>query len=79
MREIIERRTELLVENQSILSKGFFLEHSLTNAVVAAAFAEKDKSADVEMIKEAKKLLKKNTGIFSDFRSYNELMVSSRL
>ncbi len=79
MREIIEKRTQLLVENQSIMSKGFFLEHSLTNAVVAATFAEKDKTADVNMIKEARKLLKSKTGIFSDLRSYNELTVSARM
>ncbi len=79
MREVIERRTQLLVENQSIMSKGFFLEHSLTNAVVAASFAEKDKSADVEMIKEARKLLKEKTGIFSELRSYNELAVATRM
>ncbi len=79
MREAIEKRTELLVENQAILCKAFKLEHSLTNAVVAAAFAECDKKADPDAIKESRKLLKSRQGIFSDFRSYNELIVSTRM
>ncbi len=79
MREVIERRTKLLVDNQSVMSKGFFLEHSLTNAVVAAAFADRDLEADVDLIKNSRKLLKSKQGIFSDFRSYNELIVSARM
>ena len=79
MREIIERRSELLVTNQEIMCKSFMLEHTLTNAVVAAAFAEKDREADPELIKEARKVLKKKQGVFSDFRSYNELIVSARM
>lgn len=79
MREIIERRVKLLVENQEKLTKGFWLEHSLTNAVVAASCADKEKEVNVEEIKEAKKLLKAKQGIFSDFRSYNELPVSARM
>ena len=39
MKEIIERRSELLVTNQAIMCKSFMLEHTLTNAVVAAAFS----------------------------------------
>ncbi len=79
MREVIEKRTELLAENQATLCKAFKLEHSLTNAVVAAAFAEQDRTADPELIKESRKLLKSKQGVFSDFRSYNELIVSTRM
>ena len=79
MKEIIERRRELFAENQSILRKSFMLERSLTTAVVAAAFAEKNKTADVDLIKESKKLLKEKQGVFSDFRSYSELIVSARM
>ena len=79
MKEVLERRTKLLVENQSIMSKGFKLEHSLTSAVVAAAFAEEDKVVETDLIKESRKLLKKKQGFFSEFRSYNELIVSARM
>jgi hypothetical protein len=79
MRGVIERRSKLLVENQDIMCKSFKLEHSLTNAVVAAAFAEKDKTVDVELVKEAKNILKKRKGAFSEFRSYNEIMVSAKM
>ncbi len=79
MRDITERRSELLASNQAIMDKSFKLEHSLTNAVVAASFAEKDREVDVELIKEARKVLKSKTGIFSDFRSYNELTLSARM
>lgn len=79
MREITEKRCRLLVENQEIMCKNFKLEHSLTNAVAAAAFAEKDKAVDVELIKEARKILKGKAGIFSEFRAYNELTVSTKM
>jgi hypothetical protein len=79
MREIVEKRSELLATNQAIMNKSFILEHSLTNAVVAASFAEEDRTVDVELIKEAKKVLKEKTGVFSDFRSYNEITVSARM
>ncbi len=79
MRETLERRSQLLVANQEIMCKSFKLEHTLTNAVVAATFAERGREADVELIKEARKILKKKQGVFSDFRSYNELIVSARM
>ncbi len=79
MREIIERRSKLLVDNQTAMCKGFIFEHSLTNAVAAAAFVEKDKAVDVELIKESKKLLSEKKGIFSEFRSYNEIIISTKM
>ncbi|MCR4739305.1 MAG: DUF4003 domain-containing protein [Lachnospiraceae bacterium] len=79
MREIIERRSALLAENQRIMCKNFRFEHSLTNAVAAAAYAEKDKAVDVDLLKEAKKLLKERKGIFSEFRSYAEIMISAKM
>ncbi len=79
MKEIIERRSELLVTNQAVMCKAFKFEHSLTSAVVAASFAEKDREADIDIIKEARNILKKKQGFFSDFRSYNELIISARM
>ncbi|MBR1642926.1 MAG: DUF4003 family protein [Butyrivibrio sp.] len=79
MNETLERRCELLVENQRAMCKSFMLEHSLTNAVVAAAFAEKDQQLDVDQLRNARKLLKERKGVFSEFRSYNELMVSAKM
>ena len=79
MNEIVKRRSELLVENQKVMTKSFIFEHSITNAIVAAAFAEKDRNVDVDAIKDARNLLKKRKGVFSDFRAYNELIVSARM
>ena len=79
MNETLERRCELLVENQRAMCKSFMLEHALTNAVVAATFAEKDQQLDVDLIRNARKLLKERKGTFSEFRSYNELMVSAKM
>ena len=70
MREGVERRVKLLVENQSTMVKGFKLEHSLTNAVVAASFAGEDKLADADLIKESRKLLKRTL-----FRIYLRVLV----
>ena len=70
MNETLERRCELLVENQRAMCKSFMLEHSLTNAVVAAAFAEREMKLDVDQLRNARKLLKERKGIFSEFRAY---------
>ena len=79
MREIVQSRVDLLLENQKAMRKAFCLEDSLTTGVVAASYAEKDKAIDTDSIKEARKLLKKKQGIFSDLRAYNEITISARM
>ena len=79
MKEIVGRRVELLAENRELLHKAFFLENGLMTVVAGAAFAEKNKTADPEFIKECRDLLKKKKGPFSEIRGNNELLISAKM
>ena len=79
MREAITNKCDLLIENWKLIHKGFWLENGNLAAIAAATFAEKDKTADVEKLKECQKILKKKEGIFSEFRGNSELIVCSKM
>ena len=79
MREAITKKCDLLIENWKLIHKDFWLENGSIAAIAAAAFAEKDKSADIERLKECHKILKKKEGIFSEFRGNSELIVSAKM
>ena len=79
MREAITRKCDLLIENWKLIHKGYWLENSSIAAIAAATFAEKDRSADVERLKECQKILKKKEGIFSEFRGNSELIVTAKM
>ncbi len=79
MKEIVGRRVELLVENRELLHKAFFLENGLMTVVAGAVFAEKNKTADPEFVKECRDLLKKKKGPFSEIRGNNELLISAKM
>ncbi len=79
MREAITRKCDLLIENWKLIHKGFWLENGSIAAIAAATFAEKDRSVDVEMLKECHKILKKKEGIFSEFRGSSELIVTAKM
>lgn len=79
MKERIQRRTELLIKNREILNKEFLLENRLLTMVAGAAFAGKDKTADPELVKESRDILRKKKGAFSEVRGNNELVISTKM
>lgn len=79
MNDVVRRRAELLVQNKSLLQKDFFLENGLITVIAGAAFAEKDKTADPDFVKECRELLRKKKGPFSELRGNNELLVSTKM
>ncbi len=79
MKEMVQRRCDLLVENWKQIHKSFMLENGLIMMVAASAFTEKDQTADAEFLKECRKILRKKQGAFSEFRGNNELIVASRM
>ena len=79
MREAIKQRCDLLIENWKLIHKGFWLENGSLAAIAAAAYADKDQTADVDRLKECHKILKKREGIFSEFRGNTELIVSAKM
>ncbi len=79
MNNTLQTKCNLLAENRNIISKGFKLEHSLIKIASALVYTKEGKDADVDYLKECRGILRKNEGIFSDFRGMSELLVSARL
>ena len=79
MKETIKRRSELLVQNRDLMHKDFLLENGLITIVAGAAFMEKDKVADPELVKESRALLRQKKSLLSDIRGNNELLVSTKM
>ena len=61
------------------MHKAFLLENGLVTVVAGAAFMEKDKVADTELVKECRALLRQKKGAFSEMRGNNELIVSTKM
>ncbi len=75
----VVKKCDLLADNLKALKMPFLLENHLIKVVSAAAYAEKGKLVEVSELKESLKLLRKKQGVFSDFRSYNELVVGTKI
>lgn len=61
------------IENRDTIKAAFGLESSYLYPVCAAVFTDRHKRADVERLRECRKLLKAQTGVFSNFRSTAKL------
>ena len=70
---------DLFIRNRDIIKSEFFWESSYIYPVCAAIFMEKGRTADPERMEECKKILKDNTGIFSNFRGIVKLAMISLL
>ena len=79
MKTTVQTKCELLAENRNTINKGFMLENSLIKIASALVYTEADKTVDNAYLKECRGILRKNQGVFSDFRSISELMVSAKL
>ncbi|WP_024864514.1 DUF4003 family protein [Butyrivibrio sp. FCS014] len=79
MNDVLRTKCELLADNRDAVKKGFFWERDLMRIVAATVFTGAGKNADPARMKECRKILKKHQGIFSDFRSYAELLVISKM
>ncbi len=79
MNDVVQAKCDLFTKNMEALTKPFFLESNLLMAVTAASYTHMNMDVDVPKIQESIKLLRKKQGIFSDFRSYNELAIASKI
>ena len=79
MKNTVQRRCDLLVENRQLVSKASVLESSIIRAVAAASYTEKDMSVDVDQLKDCIKLLKKKQGAFSYLRGNSTLIIAAKM
>ncbi|MCR5205217.1 MAG: DUF4003 domain-containing protein [Lachnospiraceae bacterium] len=79
MREELRAKCELLIKNRDIIRDSFRFEKELMSIVAGLIFTGEDREADAEKLKECRKILKKNTGVFSKFRDEVELALLSKM
>ena len=79
MELLLKQKIDLMVENYAELKKAFKWEYSIVKHFVAMNAAVKDKKINVEEIEEIKGYIKKQVGLFSQFRGMNLFILSSLL
>ena len=72
-------KLELLASNKNAIDKSFYFEMGMSQVVAGLLFAGAGKEADIEKMKEARKILKKKAGVFSAFRDATELVLLARM
>jgi len=75
----IERKCSELIENYSILASGNKLEFTEMVLACAGIFLAAGKRPDIGRIDECKKLLKSKTGVFSNFRGMDEILIRCKM
>lgn len=74
MKAALKEQCRLFIQNRDQLKNHFIWENSAIYPLCASLYIEKELEVDILKIKEAKELIKEETGVFSDFRG-NLLMV----
>lgn len=73
MRDTLQNRCELFVENRDIIKSAFGWENSYLYPLCASLYAVQNRAADAAAMKESRELLKSRTGIFSNFRGTSKM------
>lgn len=79
MNEIVRNKCNLLIENTQRISNGFKWNDSLMNIASALTFTSANQLVDLNRLMECKKLLEKNTGVFSGYQSHGKPIVVSKM
>jgi hypothetical protein len=75
----VKKRSDYLIENRQLIHKDFSGENSLFVTIAAASYADKDKTVDVETLKDCRKLLEDRNGFFSGLRGNSGLILATRM
>ncbi|GAA0732882.1 DUF4003 domain-containing protein [Clostridium oceanicum] len=76
---LLKQKVDLMVENYYEIRDSFAFEYSIVKHFIAMNLASKNKSVNIDEIKEIKSYIKKEVGLFSNFRGTNLLTLSSLL
>ncbi len=79
MNDTIKSKCDLMVQNREIVKKASWGEYGLTRSASAAVGACAGRTLDEARIKECNKILKKRKGIFSSFRGYSKLLITTKM
>ena len=79
MDQDLARKLELLASNKQTIDHEYMFEMGLSQAVAALLFAIADQPADIERMRECRKILSKKVSALSAFRDSTELVVLARM
>ena len=79
MTENVKRKVELFASNKNLIHKKFVWDYHLMSVLSSMVFTMEGKEADIDAMKNSVKVLKKNTGAFSPFRSSDRLFIVSKM
>lgn len=79
MTENLRNRCELFERNRSAVSGKFLFENNIMSIAAGLIFTGADKEADIEKLKECRRILKKHTGFFSEYRDTIKLALLSEM
>ena len=79
MKELLRTGCELLADNRDLIHKNFMWDMELMSVVGSVVYTGAGKTADIEKMMNCKKILKKNEGIFSVFRSNMEIPILCKM
>ena len=79
MNERTLARCKNLIKNKETMKSAFVWEDGLTHLACAGIFINKEQTANEEMLLQCKDILKRNTGIFSNFKSTAKPMIVAML
>ena len=79
MIEILRNKCELFERNRSAVAGKFMFENNMMSIAAGLIFTVADKEADVEKLKECRSILKKHTGVFSEYRDTIKLALISEM
>lgn len=68
MNDLLKQRCELFVKNRDIIKDNFKWENSMMFPVCASIYTERGLEMNPDKIKLCKEIIKRNTGIFSNFK-----------
>lgn len=79
MKELITQRVESLIQNYKEISCAYKWESSMTNNFSALIYTLNEKTFQKESVEEIKKYIKSKTGIFSNFRGVQGIILGNLL
>lgn len=79
MNSELEKKLELFVENKQMLEKAFTFEYGLNHLISSLLLTGNDKIADIEKIKESRKILATKASVFSSLRDNMEMVVITKM
>lgn len=79
MNERTLARCKNLIKNKETMKSAFAWEDGLTHLACAGIFINKEQTVNEEMLLQCKDILKRNTGIFSNFKSTAKPMIVAML